>query len=65
MLCPTLSLSDPERSPTLRFPVTLQGNPGRGRPCRDRALAGAFLLRFVDGAVFLGPLKVGQMPPLF
>ncbi len=22
-------------------------------------------LRFVDGAVFLGPLKVAQMPPLF
>jgi len=27
--------------------------------------ARAFPLRFVDGAVFLGPLKVGQMPPLF
>ncbi len=24
-----------------------------------------FPLRFVDGAVFLGPLKVGQIPPLF
>jgi len=22
-------------------------------------------LRFVDGAVFLGPLKVGLVPPLF
>jgi hypothetical protein len=27
--------------------------------------ARAFSLRFVDGAVFLGPLKVGQVPPLF
>jgi hypothetical protein len=27
--------------------------------------ARAFPLRFVDGAVFLGPLKVGQIPPLF
>jgi hypothetical protein len=27
--------------------------------------ARAFPLRFVDGAVFLGPLKVGQAPPLF
>jgi len=25
----------------------------------------AFPLRFVDGAVFFGPLKVGQVPPLF
>jgi hypothetical protein len=30
-----------------------------GKPAR------AFPLRFVDGAVFLGPLKVGQVPPLF
>jgi hypothetical protein len=37
----------------------------RGRPCRDCALARAFPLRFVDGTVFLGPLKVGQVPPLF
>jgi hypothetical protein len=27
--------------------------------------ARAFPLRFVDGAVFLGSLKVGQIPPLF
>jgi hypothetical protein len=27
--------------------------------------ARAFPMRFVDGAVFLGPLKVGQVPPLF
>jgi hypothetical protein len=27
--------------------------------------ARAFPLRFVDGAVFLGPIKVGQVPPLF
>ena len=27
--------------------------------------ARAFPLRFVDGAVFLGPLKVGQVPPLY
>ena len=27
--------------------------------------ARAFPLRFVDCAVFLGPLKVGQVPPLF
>lgn len=27
--------------------------------------ARAFPLRFVDGAVFLGPLKVAQTPPLF
>src|SRR5947208_641471 len=44
MLYPTFSLSDPERSPTLRFPGPLQGNS----------------VRFVNGAVFLGPLKVGR-----
>jgi hypothetical protein len=27
--------------------------------------ARTFPLRFVDGAVFLGPIKVGQIPPLF
>jgi hypothetical protein len=27
--------------------------------------ARAFPLRFVDGVVYLGPLKVGQVPPLF
>jgi hypothetical protein len=27
--------------------------------------ARAFPLRFADGAVYLGPLKVGQIPPLF
>jgi len=27
--------------------------------------ARAFPLRFVDGAVYLGPLKVGQVPPLY
>jgi hypothetical protein len=27
--------------------------------------ARAFPLRFVDGAVFLGPVKVAQVPPLF
>lgn len=27
--------------------------------------ARAFPLRFVDGVVFLGPLKVGQVPPMF
>jgi hypothetical protein len=27
--------------------------------------ARAFPLRFVDGAVFMGPIKVGQVPPLF
>ena len=27
--------------------------------------ARAFPLRFVDGAVFLGPVKVAQIPPLF
>jgi len=30
-----------------------------GKPAR------AFPLRFVDGVVYLGPLKVGQVPPLF
>lgn len=34
--------------------ATLEGKPAR-----------AFPLRFVDGAVFLGPLKVAQVPPLF
>jgi hypothetical protein len=36
---------------------------------KDAVLEGkkarAFPLRFVDGAVFLGPLKVAQIPPLF
>ncbi|HEV3499062.1 MAG TPA: DUF2125 domain-containing protein, partial [Bradyrhizobium sp.] len=27
--------------------------------------ARAFPLRFVDGVVFLGPLRVAQIPPLF
>jgi hypothetical protein len=27
--------------------------------------ARSFPLRFVDGAVFLGPLKVAQTPPLY
>jgi hypothetical protein len=27
--------------------------------------ARAFPLRFVDGAVFLGSIKVGQTPPLY
>jgi hypothetical protein len=31
----------------------------------DGKKARAFPLRFVDGTVFLGPLKVGQVPPLF
>ncbi len=34
--------------------ATLEGRPARSFP-----------LRFVDGAVHLGPLKVGQVPPLF
>ena len=34
--------------------ATLEGKPAR-----------AFPLRFVDGAVYLGPLKVGEVPPLF
>jgi len=34
--------------------ATLEGKPAR-----------IFPLRFVDGAVFLGPLKVAQTPPLF
>ena len=36
---------------------------------KEAALEGkkarAFPLRFVDGAVFLGPLNVAQTPPLF
>ena len=34
--------------------ATLEGKPAR-----------TFALRFVDGDVYLGPLKVGQVPPLF
>ena len=34
--------------------ATLEGKPARSFP-----------LRFADGAVYLGPLKVGQVPPLF
>jgi hypothetical protein len=34
--------------------ATLEGKPARSFP-----------LRFVDGAAYLGPLKVGQVPPLF
>jgi hypothetical protein len=34
--------------------ATLESRPARSFP-----------LRFVDGAVYLGPLKVGQVPPLF
>jgi hypothetical protein len=43
----------------------LQGNPGRRRQCRNCAVARTFALRFVDGTVFLGPPKVGQVSPLF
>jgi hypothetical protein len=35
-------------------PATLEGKPAR-----------TFPLRFADGTVYLGPLKVGQVPPLF
>jgi hypothetical protein len=34
--------------------ATLEGKPAR-----------AFPLRFADGTVYLGPIKVGQVPPLF
>lgn len=34
--------------------ATLEGRPARSFP-----------LRFADGSVYLGPLKVGQVPPLF
>jgi hypothetical protein len=34
--------------------ATLEGKPARSFP-----------LRFADGAVYLGPVKVGQVPPLF
>jgi len=41
--------------------VNALGNPAEleGKPAR------AFPLRFADGAVMLGPVKVGQVPPLF
>ncbi|MDE1935290.1 DUF2125 domain-containing protein [Bradyrhizobium sp.] len=35
-------------------PATLEGKPARSFP-----------LRFADGMVYLGPLKVGEVPPLF
>jgi hypothetical protein len=34
--------------------ATLEGKPARSFP-----------LKFVDGAVFFGPLRVAQIPPLF
>jgi hypothetical protein len=39
---------------SLGTPAELEGKKARSFP-----------LRFVDGAVFFGPLKVGQVPPLF
>jgi hypothetical protein len=37
-----------------------------GKPAElEGKKARAFPLRFADGAVFLGPIKVGQVPPLF
>jgi hypothetical protein len=37
-----------------------------GKPAElEGKKARAFPLRFVDGTVFLGPVKVGQVPPLF
>jgi len=41
--------------------INALGKPAEleGKKARD------FPLRFVDGAVFLGPIKVGQVPPLF
>src|SRR3981189_856736 len=42
---------------------------GINAPGQETALEGkkarTFPLRFVDGTVFLGPLKVGQIPPLY
>ncbi|WP_198964697.1 DUF2125 domain-containing protein [Bradyrhizobium sp. C9] len=37
----------------------------RGAYAKKRDRARSFPLRFADGAVFLGPLKVAQIPPLF
>jgi hypothetical protein len=39
---------------SLGSPAELEGKPARSFP-----------LRFVDGAVLLGPIKMGQVPPLF
>ncbi|MBN9001945.1 MAG: DUF2125 domain-containing protein, partial [Rhizobiales bacterium] len=39
---------------SLGTPAELEGKPARSFP-----------LRFADGAVLLGPVKVGQVPPLF
>jgi hypothetical protein len=42
--------------------------PGPIRSARkpdSKARRRAFPLRFVDGAVYIGALKVGQIPPLF
>jgi hypothetical protein len=39
---------------SLGSPAELEGKPARSFP-----------LRFADGAVLLGPVKVGQVPPLF
>jgi hypothetical protein len=40
-------------------------NPLGNEAALEGKKARAFALRFVDGAVFLGPLKVAQTPPLF
>jgi hypothetical protein len=35
------------------------------RTVLDGKPAVAFPIRFADGAVFLGPFRVGEVPPLF
>ena len=47
--------------PMLSLGLAFIGQPTELEGKRAYAIA----LRFQDGAVFLGPLKVGEIPPLF
>ncbi len=55
----------PDRARCARLSGTTRINSLGTEAMLEGKKARAFPLRFVDGAVFLGPLKVGQVPPLF
>jgi hypothetical protein len=62
MLCPTFSLSDPSNA---SFPRSASGGIQAAGGNVEIVRSRVPFSRFVDGTVFLGPLKVGQVPPLF
>ena len=49
----------------LPYPVLAPGRPVGSEAVLEGKKARSFPLRFADGAVLFGPVKVGQVPPLF